>query len=122
MTVCNAELSNDTIDKRIKCNQLGYVAGSFDLIINNMHKTYTGFAIEFKSPTGKGVVSENQAKMKENYEMNGFKTLISNSYDEVITSIVEYMRDIRVKCSHCSSKFKSSKTLKNHCKYFHRII
>ena len=122
MTVCNAELSNDTIDKRIKCNQLGYVAGSFDLIINNMHKTYTGFAIEFKSPTGKGVVSENQAKMKENYEMNGFKTLISNSYDEVITSIVEYMRDIRVKCSHCSSKFKSSKTLKNHCKCFHRII
>ena len=86
-----------------------------------MHKSYTGFALELKTPNGKGVVSDNQLKMKENYELNGFKTLISNNYDEVITSIIEFMRDTRVKCPHCNGKFKSSKTLKNHLKGFHRI-
>ena len=122
MTVCNPELSNDTADKRIKCNQLGYVSGTFDLIINNLHKSFNGFAIEFEIPSAKGVISEKQADMKIQYEANNFKTLISNSYDQIITEIIDYMKDTRVKCSHCSSKFKNSKTLKNHCKYFHRII
>ena len=122
MTVCNPEMSNDTLQKRIKCNQLGYVSGTFDLIINNFHKSFNGFAIEFKSPNGKGVISEKQADMKVQYEANNFKTLISNNYDEVITEIIDFMRDTRVKCQHCSSRFKSTKTLKNHCKYFHRII
>jgi prophage antirepressor-like protein/DNA-directed RNA polymerase subunit RPC12/RpoP len=122
MTICNAELSNTSVDKRIKCAQLGYVPGTFDLIINNLHKSFSGFAIEFKSPTGLGVVSIKQSEMKTHYEANNFKTLISNSYDQIITEIIEYMRNTRVKCSHCSSKFKSSQTLKNHCKYFHRIL
>ena len=77
---------------------------SFDLLIENCFR------------------SEKQADMKVQYEANNFKTLISNNYDEVITEIIEFMRDTRVKCQHCSSRFKSSKTLKNHCKYFHRII
>jgi prophage antirepressor-like protein len=122
MTVCNPELSNNSVDKRIKCAQLGYVPGTFDLIINNLHKSFNGFAIEFKSPNGKGVISDKQSEMKTQYEANNFKTLISNSYDQIITEIIEYMRNTRLKCSHCSSKFKSSKTLKNHCKYFHRIL
>ena len=121
MTVCNPELSNDSPEKRVKCKALGYACGTFDIIINNMHKSYTGFAIELKTPNGRGVVSDNQVKMKEQYEMNGFKTLITNSYDEAITSIIEFMRDTRVKCPHCNGKFKSSKTLKNHLKGFHRI-
>ena len=121
LTVCNAEMSNDSLPKRIKCNQLGYVSGTFDIIINNLHKSYTGFAIEVKTPNGRGVVSENQIKMKENYETNGFKTLISNNYDQVITEIIEYMRETRVKCMYCTGRFKSLKTLKNHIKGFHRF-
>jgi DNA-directed RNA polymerase subunit RPC12/RpoP len=122
MTVCNAEYSNDNAEKRIKCNQLGYVAGTFDLIINNLHKSFNGFAIEFKSPNGKGVISQKQSDMKAQYLANNFKVLISNNYDEIITEIIEYMRDTRVKCQHCSTKFKTIKTLKNHCRYFHKII
>jgi len=122
MTVCNAELSNDNADKRIKCNQLGYVAGTFDLIINNLHKSFNGFAIEFKSPSGKGVVSPKQTDMKSQYESNNFKVLISNNYDNIITEIIEYMRNTRVKCHHCIGKFKTLKTLHNHCRYFHKIL
>ena len=120
--VCNPELSNDTVDKRIKCAQLGYKAGAFDLIINNLHKTYNGFAIEFKSPTGKGTISENQQLMKTTYESNNIKVLISNNYDEIITSIIDYMANTRVKCMHCQCKFKSMKTLSKHISGFHRII
>ena len=122
MTVCNPELSNDTADKRIKCNQLGYVPGTFDLIINNMHKTFNGFAIEFNTPHGIGVLSDKQKDMQTQYELNNFKVLISNNYDEVITSIIEYMRGTRVKCIHCSSKFKSSTLLKKHYNTNHRVI
>ena len=43
--------------KRIESHRKGYLRGSPDLIINNLHKHYTGFAIELKSPKGNGVLS-----------------------------------------------------------------
>ena len=121
-TICNPELSNDTAEKRIKCAQLGYKAGTFDILINNLHKSFNGFAIELKSPKGTGVISEAQQLMKTTYESNNFKVLISNDYDQIITSIIDYMANTRVKCTHCMCRFKSTKTLKNHHKGFHRII
>lgn len=121
-TVCNPELSNDTSEKRIKCYALGYIPGTFDLIINNLHKHHNGYAIEFKSPTGKGVLSDAQQNMKLMYESNNIKTLVSNDYDAIICSIIEYMADTRVKCQMCACRFKSTKTLKNHLKHFHRVL
>ena len=47
----------DTAHKRIDSFKKGYLRGSPDLIINNLHKHYTGFCIEFKSPKGNGVLS-----------------------------------------------------------------
>ena len=44
-----------TSTMRIDSYKKGYLRGSPDLIINNLHKHYTGFTIEFKSPNGKGV-------------------------------------------------------------------
>ena len=41
----------------------GYLHGSPALIINNLHKHYTGFAFEFKSPKGNGVLSLDQSMM-----------------------------------------------------------
>ena len=55
--------NQDTINKRIESHKKGYIRGSPDLIINNLHKHYTGFALEFKSPTGKGILSYDQSKM-----------------------------------------------------------
>ena len=48
---------------RINSYKKGYLRGSPDLIINNLHKRYTGFAIEFKSPKGNGVLSPDQSMM-----------------------------------------------------------
>ena len=111
----------DSAEKRIKAFNLGYMKGSADLIIHNIHKAYTSFAIEFKSPKTGGVISDSQAKMMNAYKDNGFKVLISNDYDEIIMQIIEYFKDVRIKCQYCSCKFKSKKTIKNHHKYFHKI-
>ena len=48
--------NKDTSKKRIESHKKGYLRGSPDLIINNLHKHYTGFAIEFKNPKGNGVL------------------------------------------------------------------
>ena len=39
---------NQYTSKKIVSNQKDYLCGSPDLIINNLHKHYTGFVIEFK--------------------------------------------------------------------------
>lgn len=119
--VANGEMQNDSYKKRIQSKLTGYECGTFDIIINNLHKNFSGFAIELKSPTGKGVISDNQLKMELKYKQNGFKTLISNDYNDIICQIIEYMSNTRIKCQHCEMKFKSIKTLGNHHKFFHRI-
>ena len=74
---------------RIKTPVKGYLhgLGSPDLIINNLHKYYTGFPIEFKNPKGIGVLSYDQTKMLQQYENNGFKTVVSNDYDDIIEQL-----------------------------------
>ena len=121
LTVANGELQNDTYNKRIQSKMTGYIPGTFDIILNNLHKNFTGFAIELKSPTGKGVISENQLLMQLKYKQNGFNTLISNDYNSIICEIIEYMSNVRIKCQHCEMKFKSTKSIANHYKFFHRV-
>ena len=89
--------NQDTSNKRIESYEKGYLRGSPDLIINNLHKNYTGFAIEFKNPNGKGILSYDESKMLRQYQNNGFKTLVSNDYDYIIEQLIEYFRDIRNK-------------------------
>ena len=113
--------NQDTVHKRIDSFKKGYLRGSPDLIINNLHKHYTGFCIEFKSPKGNGVLSPDQSMMLWQYQNNGFKTLVSNDYDQIIEQIIEYFRDVRILCSYCSRRFISYQSLKNHMKGFHKI-
>ena len=65
--------NQDTVHKRIDSSKKGYLRGSLDLIINNLHKHYTGFCIEFKSPKGNGVLSPDQSMILLQYKNNGFK-------------------------------------------------
>ena len=67
--------NQDTVHKRIDSFKKGYLRGSPDLIINNLHKHYTGFCIEFKSPKGNGVLSPDQSMILLRYQNNGFKSL-----------------------------------------------
>ena len=112
--------NQDTAHKRIDSFKKGYLRGSPDLIINNLHKRYTGFCIEVKSPKGNGVLSPDQSMILRQYQNNGFKPLVSNDYDHIIEQVNEYFRDVRIKCSYCPRKFISSQSLRNHIKFFHK--
>ena len=111
----------DSVNKRIDSFKKGYLRGSFDLVIHNLHKCHSGLAIEFKNANGKGVLSPDQSMMLQQYENNGFKTLVSNDYDHIIEQTIEYFRDVKIKCSYCPRRFVSSQSLKNHIKSFHRM-
>ena len=100
--------NHDTNKKRIVSHKKGYLRGSPDLIIKNLHKHHTGFATEFKNPKGIGVLSYDQSKMLRQYESNGFKTIISNDYDLIIEQLIEYFKDVRINCSYFPRKFISS--------------
>ena len=113
--------NQDTVHKRIDSFKKGYLRGSPDLIINNLHKHCTGFCIEFKNPKGNGVLSPDQSMMLRQYQNNGFKTLVSNDYDQIIEQVIEYFRDVRIKCSHCPRRLISSQSLSNHIKSFHKM-
>ena len=118
----NATLGENQINSemRLRSYNLGYQKGSPDLIIQNLHKVYSGFAIEFKTPRGYGELSEHQNVMLQEYTNNGFKVLVSNDYDEIIKEIIHYFDGVRIKCHLCSNLFKSHKTLQNHKKFFHK--
>ena len=113
--------NQDTAFKRIDSFKKGYLRGSPDLIINNLHKRYTGFCIEFKSPKGNGILSPDQSMMLRQYQNNDFKTLVSNDYDQIIEQIIEYFGDVRIKCSYCPRRFISPQSLRNHIEFFHKM-
>ena len=113
--------NQDTVHKRIDSFKKGYLRGSPDLIINNLHKHYTGFCIEFKNPKGNGILSPDQSMILLQYQNNGFKTLVSNDYDQIIEQIIEYFRDVRIKCSYCPRRFISPQSLRNHIEFFHKM-
>ena len=113
--------NQDTAFKRIDSFKKGYIRGSPDMIINNLHKHYRGFCIEFKSPKGNGVLSPDQSMMLRQYQNNGFKTLVSNDYDQIIEQIIEYFRDVRLLCLHCLRRFISPQSLRNHIEFFHKM-
>ena len=113
--------NQDTPFKRIDSFKKGYLRGSPDLIINNLNKHYTGFCIEFKSPKGNGILSPDQSMILLKYQNNGFKILVSNDYDQIIEQIIEYFRNVRIKCSYCPRRFISSQSLSNHIEFFHKM-
>ena len=101
---------------------MGYQKGTCDLLIGNLHLNYTGFGIEFKTPTGNGKLSEEQKMMLQEYENNNYKILVSNDYDEIIKEIILYFQGVRIKCKYCYRKFKSIETTSNHLKFIHKNL
>ena len=83
--------NQDTPTKRINSWRKGYMKGQPDIIIANYHKEYTGLCIEFKSPTNNYQISETQREMKSRYKQNGYRFLISNDYDHIITYLNKHM-------------------------------
>ena len=93
-----------------------------DLIVHNIHKHYNGLCIEFKTPQNTNSTSGDQKQLIEHYEENGYKCIVSNDYDLIIKEWNDYMHESCIRCKYCRWKFKTSKTLGRHIRYFHRIF
>jgi hypothetical protein len=95
----------------------GYAGGQPDILLLNYHTKYRGLAIELKTPTGRGVLSKNQENYMNNLKHNGFMTLVSCDYDDIITTIIRYSLGIRYTIYKIKRKFRSvearNKYLKN---------
>jgi len=63
--------------------------------------------IEFKNPSNVYKVSPQQNNMLEKFKRQNYKCLLSNNYDFIIKEIIEYFRDVRIKCDYCSWKLKN---------------
>lgn len=108
----------DTDEKRIKAWQMGYQKGIPDIVIYTRSAEANGLAIELKSPRGTGYLPEHQEKWLHALKAQGWMCLVSNSYDEVITTIQDYLLrskyKLRLFCMDCDKTFKSEKTLTTH--------
>jgi hypothetical protein len=108
---------------RSSCYHKGYLGGQPDLLIINPHRRYQGLAIEFKSPTGKGIVSEKQASYLTKLDQSGYKCIISNDYDEITVELAKYCRGFVFPCRFCAQKkyYKSIFKLCRHYKNYHKV-
>ena len=59
-------------------------------LVLNQHHEFRGLAIELKTPSGKGVLSNNQATFLDALQANNFKIIVSNNYEELIILLHEY--------------------------------
>ena len=76
-------------------------------------------AIELKSPSGLGVLTEKQNKYLETLKHQNYNVLISSDYDIIIIQLIKYFEDIRIQCKHCKKRFKNEKKLMIHCNINH---
>ena len=81
---------------KLRCSAYlkGYRGGQPDILILNKHASHRGLAIELKTPNGKGRLGKNQVTLLMDLEENGFKTLVSNDYDEVLVTLIKYFREV----------------------------
>ena len=116
------ELVNDTTKKRMESKALGYTAGVSDLSVFVPNHHYGSFNVEFKTPNGKGVISDKQKIYNRKLNMYRSFSLISDDYDVICKAFNEYMSTVRVYCQHktCQKRFKTEITLKNHVELFHK--
>jgi len=73
-----------------KLKQMGVKKGVPDILIFDKIKEFSGFAIELKAGSNKA--SEHQLEWLSELEKRGWKTLVTNSLDEVLHCINEYFK------------------------------
>lgn len=90
---CTCGGLQDTPQKRINMYEQGYRKGVPDLLIFEPNSSYTGMAIELKTPKGMGVLLEYQLQFMMDLKFRNWKTLISNSYSDIVIQINNYLMD-----------------------------
>ena len=106
----------DTEDKRINSHQMGYSKGQPDIIINNVSIHHDGLIIELKTPNGNGQLSQEQINVIKKYREDGYKTIVSNDFADIVRKLTLHFRHLRLRCKHCGKKFKTVETRASHMK------
>jgi prophage antirepressor-like protein len=116
----------DSSEKRIECFAKGYVSGTPDIVITTPNGEHSGLILELKSPLGTGIVSDAQIESIERFKNDGYKTLISNDYDEILCELISYKNKLvesrkpeplqKYLCPYCNKNFTSPKYFKTHLK------
>ena len=92
----------DCQSKRIQAWRKGYQRGQPDVMLMNISGSYSGLAIEFKSPQGAGIVSDDQQLWIEKLRSRGWRAIVSNDYTEIVHTISEYFAHEKWICSECN--------------------
>jgi hypothetical protein len=105
----------------------GYIKGAPDLIIPYQHVTYCGIAIELKTPAGCGIIKKEQIEYLQYLkDVSKYKILVSNDYDYIVESLIEFFKEGRLKCPYCKDMCKNSyrtpETRNKHINCFHKNI
>ena len=98
-------------DVRTNCWRLGYRSGQPDLIIMNKHKDYNGLALEFKTPNGTGVLAEKQKAFLQDLSSNGFLTIVSDKFEDILMKLIEYNKGLMYRCEATGKWFSSRQRL-----------
>ena len=86
----------NTDSKRIKASKMGYTNGTPDLIIYSKNKQYSGMALEFKSPSGFGIISKVQDEFLKKLKKQNYLCIVSNDYTEIVKYITMYYYNIEI--------------------------
>lgn len=105
---------------RVDAWKKGYQGGQPDILILNRHNKYTGLALELKTPAGTGRTSDKQSIFLQTLHESGYLTLISNDYDEILVTLINYFTGVRYQCPCCKMCFKTKDTRATHLKVIHR--
>jgi hypothetical protein len=104
----------DTAEKRLEAYGKGYMAGQPDLIIQNRSGEYVGLAIELKHPSAIAPTpSSAQQTALDRLELSGFRVMVSNNYDDIVSAIHSHMSAEIVVCKRCRRTLSRSDYLKH---------
>jgi hypothetical protein len=80
----------DTERRRLDAWKKGYTRGQSDLLFLSRTAEFSGLAVELKTPKGNGRLSAAQSEFLTAVKAQGFDTLVSACYEEVLVRIMEH--------------------------------
>ena len=121
ITIASLGEYQESPQQRYDAKRMGYDKGLPDLILPISNGRYNGIAIEFKSPNGLGVASQQQLAFIERFKSINYQAFISHDYDYIISMLDAYHAKIGHQCPNCIRQFKAVDKLNNHLKAIHRV-
>ena len=76
---------------RLRSYNLGYQKGSPDLIIQNLHKSYSDLLLNSKVHKVMVTYQSIKCDVARVYKQRFFKVLLSNDYDKILKEIIHYL-------------------------------